>query len=124
MQAYKGFGLALILDLLVGGLSGGRCCHPHSPPARGNDVLFLVIDPSHFVGGTHQQREAEQLVEYVRATPRAAGVDVILLPGDPERLARKARDQEGIPLQENHWQMLVQLAERIGVSLPNLRTHA
>src|SRR5688500_12534598 len=30
-QSYKGFGLGLVLDLLAGGLSGGRCSHPEAP---------------------------------------------------------------------------------------------
>jgi uncharacterized oxidoreductase len=51
-QSYKGFGLALVLDLLAGGLSGGRSSHPGAPPARGNNVLFLALDPRQHRGIT------------------------------------------------------------------------
>jgi uncharacterized oxidoreductase len=31
-QAYKGFGLAFMIEMLAGGLSGGKCSHPGAPP--------------------------------------------------------------------------------------------
>src|SRR5205085_2855731 len=40
-QAYKGFGLSLLLDALAGGLSGGSCSRGDPPPAIGNTVLFI-----------------------------------------------------------------------------------
>ena len=72
-QAYKGFGLALVLDMLSGGLSGGRSCHAGAPAARGNNVLFLALDPDRFAGTGPLIRQASELADYVRATPRAAG---------------------------------------------------
>ena len=49
-QAYKGFGLALVLDLLSSGLSGGKAPAPAHPAARGNNVFFLALDPAGFAG--------------------------------------------------------------------------
>src|SRR5262249_27156189 len=50
-QAYKGFGLGLVLDLWAGGLSGGSCSgHPAPPRVPGNNVFFLVLDPARFAG--------------------------------------------------------------------------
>ena len=84
-QAYKGFGLALVLDMLAGGLSGGNRRSKALRPPEGNNVLFLVLDPARFAGREALLREATGLADYVRGTPRAEGVDAILLPGDPER---------------------------------------
>jgi uncharacterized oxidoreductase len=120
-QSYKGFGLALVLDLLASGLSGGRACHAGAPPARGNNVLFLAIDPDLFFGAEMLRKEAGELARYVRATPRASGVESILLPGDPERRTMEARSARGIPLERNHWLMLVDLARRLGVHPPEPR---
>jgi uncharacterized oxidoreductase len=122
-QSYKGFGLGLILDLLAGGLSGGRCSHPGAPPARGNNVFFLVLDPAWFAGLDRLRTQAGELAEYVRETPRAVGVTSILLPGDPERASARGRSTHGIPIEPNHWQMLVDLAQRLGVSLPQFARH-
>ncbi len=33
-QAYKGFGLAYMIEMLSGGLSGGQCAMPNGPPPR------------------------------------------------------------------------------------------
>lgn len=117
-QAYKGFGLALVLDMLAGGLSGGRTAYPDAPPAKGNDLLFLALDPALFAGREHLVEQATQLAAYVRGTPRAEGVEAILLPGDPERIAMEARSRDGIPLPAGHWETLVGLAGRLGVEPP------
>lgn len=120
-QAYKGFGLGLVLDMLAGGLTGGRSSHENAPPARGNNVVFMVIDPERFAGRDALVGEATQLASYVRATPRAAGVDAILLPGDPERRTLAARSKDGIPMEEAHWAKLTETAARLGVAVPSLR---
>jgi uncharacterized oxidoreductase len=117
-QAYKGFGLGLVLDMLAGGLTGGRSSHPDSPPARGNNVLFIALEPARFAGRDAQLGEATQLAEYVRATPRAPGAGDILLPGDPERRTLTKRSAEGIPIEDAHWSKLSELARRLGVPVP------
>jgi uncharacterized oxidoreductase len=119
-QAYKGFGLGLVLDMLAGGLSGGRSSHPGAPPAKGNNVLFLALDPARFAGRDALLREATVVAEYVRDTPRAPGVDTILLPGDPERRTLERRSAEGIPIEEAHWAKLCEVATRLGTAVPEL----
>jgi uncharacterized oxidoreductase len=117
-QSYKGFGLGLVLDMLSGGLTGGRSSHAGAPPAKGNNVVFLALDPAHFAGRDAQVREATGLAEYVRETPRAEGVDAILLPGDPERRTLEQREARGIPLADAHWAKLTELAGRLGTEVP------
>jgi uncharacterized oxidoreductase len=117
-QSYKGFGLGLILDLWAGGLSGGRCSHPEAPWSGGNNVVFLLLDPGRFAGPTSVFEQATELAEYIRSTPRLPGVDAILLPGDPERKFLHQRITEGIPMDENHWANLAELAGRLEVPLP------
>jgi uncharacterized oxidoreductase len=117
-QAYKGFGLSLALDMLAGGLSGGHACFPGAPAAKGNNVLFLALDPALFAGRDTLLREASGLAAYVRACPRKPGVEAILLPGDPERRMLQERASGGIPIAEAHWERLTELAIRLGVALP------
>lgn len=117
-QAYKGFGLSLVLDMLSGGLSGGHASYPGAPPVRGNNVVFLALDPERFAGREALVHEAAQVADYVRSTPRAPGVDAILLPGDPERRTLERRSAEGIPLEDAHWAKLVELAAELGVATP------
>jgi uncharacterized oxidoreductase len=115
-QSYKGFGLGLILELWAGGLSGGRCSGPDARPVGGNNVFFALFSPEQFAGTESVCRPATQLAEFIRATPRVPGVDAILLPGDPERIALAERSVHGIPIDENLRNKLVQLAQRLGVT--------
>jgi uncharacterized oxidoreductase len=117
-QAYKGFGLALVLDMLASGLSGGRTCFQGAPAAKGNNILFVAFDPARFAGSDAMAREASGLAGFVRETPRAVGVDEILLPGDPEQKALRERSAQGVPLAEAHWERLVEAAQKLGVTPP------
>src|SRR5262249_9754799 len=118
-QEYKAFGLSLVLDMLAGGLTGGRSSHKAAAAAKGNNVVFLVLDPERFAGRDALLRESSQLADYVRETPRAAGVDSILLPGDPERKTMAARTASGIPLEDAHWAKLTELAAELGLTPPD-----
>jgi uncharacterized oxidoreductase len=117
-QAYKGFGLGLLFDMLVGGLSGGFC----PPAAPGviefNNVLFVAWDPVQFAGRPHFVHEIEKLVEFVRETPRKPGVDRIQLPGDRSAATREERLRTGIPLPGDNWNVLETLARELNVPLP------
>jgi uncharacterized oxidoreductase len=117
-QAYKGFGLSLMIDILCGALSGGLVSREKAESPKGNCVFMLIIDPAHFGGAEHFAAEVKQLAEFVRACPRADGVDEIMLPGDPERKVRAQRAAEGISLDEGNWAKLVELAEELGVPVP------
>ena len=118
-QAYKGFGLSLMIDIFCGALSGGLVSREKAESPKGNCVFMLVLDPAHFGGAAHFAAEVQQLAQFVRDCPRAAGVDRILLPGDPERAMRKQRIENGISLDDGNWQKLIELAEQLGVPVPN-----
>src|SRR5262249_9152949 len=121
-QAYKGFGLGLVLDMLVGGLSGGRCTNQESPmPGVGNAVLFVLFDIEHFGGVPHFLQETGNLTRSVGETPCAEGVSAITLPGDPERTSRLKRSVEGIPISEGTWALLSKLAAELNVATPPVR---
>lgn len=118
-QAYKGFGLSLMLDALAGGLSGGDCSRPDRPmPGLGNSVVFVLWDVESFGGREHFLEAVGGLAEYVRSTERVPGVPEITLPGDPERRMRAIRSAEGIPIPDGTWSLLARLAEELGVPVP------
>jgi uncharacterized oxidoreductase len=117
-QAYKGFGLAYMIELLSGGLSGGQCAFPGAPPAKGNCLMLLVIDPRRMAGAEAMAREAAGLEAFVRGTPLKAGVDRVTLPGDPERRLMAERLRTGLSFDDANWNPLVKLAGECGVALP------
>ncbi len=117
-QAYKGFGLSFAIELLCGGLSGGRCAYPDPPPPLGNAVVFIVTDPALFAGLSHLSTEVAQVEEYVRGVPLIDGVSGVTLPGDPERQVLETRRRDGVPLDAGNWKALTELADDLGVPVP------
>jgi uncharacterized oxidoreductase len=115
-QAYKGFGLGLMIEIFTGAISGGVCARPVPYGKKGNCVFMMLIDPAGFGGAEHFQAEVAQLVEYVKSCPRVDGCDEILLPGDPERRLLAQRSAEGITLDGENWNALVKLGEKLGVA--------
>src|SRR5205085_6963618 len=68
-QAYKGFGLGFMLDVLAGGLSGGESSRPDRPMSGvGNSVLFTMWDVDAFGGRDHFLTTVGDLGRYVRET--------------------------------------------------------
>jgi uncharacterized oxidoreductase len=118
-QAYKGFGLGLIVDLLCGGLSGGPCSNPAFPLAgQGNTSVFVLFNPTLFGGVEHFLKESDALTSFVRSCPTAPGVSAILLPGDPELNSRQKRQEEGIEVPDGTWDLLAKTAAALSVPLP------
>ena len=117
-QAYKGFGLALMIDIFTGALSGGLCARETPITPKGNCVFLMLIDPNHLGGGEAFAREVTQIVDFVRSCPTKEGVDEILLPGDPEKKNTAKMMAEGIAFDQGNWDKLLQLANDLGVDPP------
>ncbi len=117
-QAYKGFGLGLMVEIFAGALSGGVCIREVPITQNGNCVFMLLVDPGHLGGAEHFASEVAGLAEFVKSCPRIEGVEEILLPGDPERRTLTQRTATGIPLDDGNWSQLVKLAETLGVTVP------
>jgi hydroxycarboxylate dehydrogenase B len=60
--------------------------------------------------------EISRYVDYIRATKPVAGVDAVLIPGDPERKMRADRTKNGVPLPDDTWAAIVNTAREVGVS--------
>jgi uncharacterized oxidoreductase len=118
-QAYKGFGLGLMIEILTGALSGGNCAKTVPYPKKGNCVFILLIDPAKFGGAEHFQSEVQQLVDYVKSCPRTEACQEIILPGDPERRLAQERRKSGIFLDEENWNALLKMGKTFGVTSPS-----
>ena len=114
---YKGFGLALMVEILSGALAGGLCSREKPQTQIGNCVFLLLINPAGFGGAECFAKEVDGLIQWVRSCPTAAGVDRIVLPGDPERQVLAERSAKGIPLDEENWKQIADLAKRLNVPL-------
>ncbi|MCK4327494.1 MAG: Ldh family oxidoreductase [Candidatus Diapherotrites archaeon] len=83
---YKGYGLGLAIEALVGPLVKAKV----GTEKTGRGFLFQVIDPEAFAGRDEFEEKVSRLVEEVKASRKAEGVEEIFVPG--EKSARKKRE--------------------------------
>jgi ureidoglycolate dehydrogenase (NAD+) len=115
---YKGYGLALMVDLIAGVLSGGAyLTHVKSwmdTAAPGNvGHFFLAIDTRRLGSPEWLAARVEDFAGIVHGTPRADPAQAVRLPGEieMERLARHRR--EGIEIDREVLAKLETLASRL-----------
>jgi len=120
---HKGGGMQLLCELLGGALAGHWTMQPGSDRTFGaavNNMLTIVIDPDAFGGRETFEAEAEAMLDYVRSTAPAAGVDRVRLPGDPERESLARRLADGIEIDDNTWAQIREAALSVGLEHPAL----
>jgi ureidoglycolate dehydrogenase (NAD+) len=124
MGGHKGYGLALMIDVLAGALAGAAIrdkvgawvYQPDTPTLHGH--AFIVIDPK-IVGGLESfQSGMNQLVEGVKSCATVPGVESLLMPGEIEDRKRMAALKNGIPLAGDVLESLGLAAQEAGVPLP------
>lgn len=117
MGLHKGYGLAVICDILAGAFTGGGTFGPeHVTPNRIiNNMLTVIIDPDAFGQGAAFEAEIDKFTAWVKASPPAPGVDAVMVPGDPERKARAERLAHGVPVDERTWEQLLETADLVGL---------
>jgi uncharacterized oxidoreductase len=117
---HKGYGLALMCELLGGGLAGEWTAAQQSHDTQGftivNHMLMLVLDPNVFGGGDAFGGEVQAMIEYLHSTTPALGVDRVMVPGEPEIASAAARSAGGIPIDDNTWSEILKSAQVAGMS--------
>lgn len=115
---HKGYALAVVTELLAGALSGGPTIQPGNERRGGtvNNMLAVLIDPARLAGLDWFRREIDGFADYVKGSPPADAAAPVLLPGDPERLARAERGRTGIAVDATTWQEILAAGERLGLS--------
>ena len=115
---HKGFGLAFICEVLAGALTGAWSVQPGNirQGTVVNHMLAFIIDPK-VIGDTDAfTSETKALIEYIKSTPTAKDVDCVLIPGEPEQIAKANRQANGIPIDETSWQGIVAAGATVGVT--------
>ena len=120
MSSHKGYGLALMVHILGGALSGAsfspirvRTQKPSDPDRLGH--FFLAIDPKAFRPDGAFEDDLDDVIDLLHATPAVDPARPVLVPGDPEAEARQRRLREGIPLPATLLEKLRAVCERSGV---------
>jgi len=106
---HKGYGLAIMVDVLSAVLSGANW-GPFAPPfalrqevpprsvGKGIGHFFGAMRIDGFIEADEFKRQMDDFIRTFRATKPAPGTSGPLIPGDPEREAEKIRSKQGVPL--------------------------
>jgi LDH2 family malate/lactate/ureidoglycolate dehydrogenase len=121
---YKGTALAMMVEILCSGLSGGAMTTELPVYRTGGDPLgishtFIAIDPVRFLPAGEFELRMDRLASLVKAATPADGYDEVLLAGEPEWRCEATREREGIPVPMKLWSRLTEIATELGVTPPH-----
>jgi uncharacterized oxidoreductase len=121
---HKGYGLALICELLAGVLTGGGTIQPENPRRGGivNNMLTFLVDPGRLVEHDWMQHEIDAVISHIKGSPPSVAGQSVLVAGDPERKKYAERSMGGIPMDEVTWEEILCAAEDVGISRSDLES--
>ncbi|CAN5576188.1 malate/lactate/ureidoglycolate dehydrogenase [soil metagenome] len=114
---HKGSGISMLAQILGRGLAG-MDPSSYDGPRGVNGPVVIAIDPECFAPLDEFIADVEAQCEAVLASPPSAGVDEILLPGQPEQRARVERERDGVPVADATVAELEVLCAQAGISMP------
>jgi LDH2 family malate/lactate/ureidoglycolate dehydrogenase len=120
MSSHKGYGLALMVHILGGTLSGAsfspirvRTQKDSDPDRLGH--FFLAIDPKAFRAEGEFEDDLDAVIDVLHAAPAIDPAQPVLVAGDPEAAAREQRLRDGIPMPAALLEKIRGICERSGV---------
>jgi LDH2 family malate/lactate/ureidoglycolate dehydrogenase len=114
-EGYKGSGLAVIVEILCGLLTG--LGFGQEPTGRHNDGCFLaVFNVAAFRPIAQFKQEVAEFARYLKATPLAEGSSGVYYPGEIEYLTAQRRRETGIDVEDATWHKLTELAAGYGLA--------
>lgn len=116
MGEHKGSGLALMCELLGGALTGSGCAGPPRGQPFANGMVSIYLSPAAFGSQDALAQETRAYIDYFRSSRPATPGKPVLLPGEPERIAREDRTANGIPLTRETWLGLIAAAKGAGLA--------
>lgn len=114
LSSHKGYGLAVMVDILCGVLSG-----------MGHGMRLPPLQAGHFFGALRVdafrdlaefKAEMDEMIRTLRATSPAEGVERVYVAGEKEHLAEVENRRLGVPLLTGVVQRLLELGQELGIS--------
>ena len=120
MGDHKGYGLAVVCDLLAGALVGNGTYADPNRPVEGiaNGMLSFIFDPARVGDPAGFAAEAATLIDFLKASPPRDAAHPVLIAGEPELAHKERRTRHGIPVDAVTWDELVAAARDVGVTEP------
>ena len=122
---HKGYGLALVLEVLAGVLTGAGFGQDHAPehletPEAQHNLghLFGALDPDLFMPLEQFGSRIDRLRTEIKQGQRGPGVERLILPGELEHERRETRLHDGIPVHADAPNELRMFCEALGLDSP------
>lgn len=121
LGGYKGYGLAMMVEILCSILSGGAMPNEvggirfTDKPVRVSHA-YLAIDISRFIPLDEFNARVANLVTIMKSSAPAKDYDEVLMPGEPEKRIESERLKSGIPIPDGNWKDLLDAASRLNIS--------
>lgn len=101
-SSYKGYGLAVMVNILASCLSGATLITDpeHTKKPIGQDIghFFMAIDPNIFRGPGEFESDVASFLGVLRATTPVDPAQPVMVAGDPQWKIAEARMRDGIPV--------------------------
>jgi LDH2 family malate/lactate/ureidoglycolate dehydrogenase len=108
-EGYKGSGLAAIVEVLCGLLTG--LGFGVEPTGRHNDGCFMaVFNVAAFRPLQQFRKEVGEFARYLKSTPPSEGSPGVFYPGEVEYIREQQRRKDGIEIEDATWEKLRGLA--------------
>ena len=124
MGGHKGYGLALVHEMLTAVLTGGKLSksikslyEEDESGIQGACHSFMALDPDCFTGREEFKKGMDLYIKGIKESAKASGIGEILVPGEPEYRTEVQRMENGIPLNMNTVKELKALATMLGIPL-------
>jgi ureidoglycolate dehydrogenase (NAD+) len=125
MAGHKGYGFAILVELLSGVLSGGSIASqvgdwmrdPSDKPSR-HAAGFMVLDLEAICEPEAYAAAMSQLAREIHEAPTAVGVEHVLLPGEREWARHHAAQVQGIVLPADVREKVASAATLVGMQCP------
>lgn len=112
---HKGYGLAVMVDILAGVLSGGGFS---AQLAGGENMTWtMAVDIAAFRPVAEFKAMMDAMIQELHATPPEPGAPRVLVAGDPEADTTVERQALGIPLHTPQYEAIVATARRVGAAV-------
>lgn len=110
---HKGSGLAFMVELLGGSLTGTGAAQEDRRWANG--MLSIYIDPRQLDPEDFFPADVNRYVSFFKSSRPIEADGEVLVPGEPEIRTRRKRLAEGVPLPVDTWARIVSAARSVGI---------
>ncbi len=119
-SGHKGYGLALMVDVLSGVLSGAATGLAVNADETKPDVghFFMAIDPAAFRPLGEFEQDIDRLVRELKDSPKAEGQSRIYVHGEKSFARMERFRKEGLPLEPKVVESLKKIGLELGVNWP------